>query len=86
LDFGFWILDSLTCNAQAYRILALYAEIQNPKSEIQNRMTCSRCKVKMAEQKRSYHKQRKWVCPQCGAARMQSQRPRPPKTSRGAAK
>jgi DNA-directed RNA polymerase subunit RPC12/RpoP len=49
-------------------------------------MFCSRCKVKMIEQKRSYHKQRKWVCPQCGAARMQAQKPRPPRRSRGAEK
>jgi hypothetical protein len=26
----------------------------------------------MREEKRSFHKQRKWVCPKCGKARMQA--------------
>jgi len=26
----------------------------------------------MVEQRRSFHKQRKWICPQCGRAQMQS--------------
>ena len=59
------------------------AGAQRQAMKIQNRMTCPRCKVKMVERKRSYHKQRKWVCPQCGAARMQSQKPRPPRPGRG---
>jgi hypothetical protein len=37
----------------------------------------------MIEKKRSYHKQRKWVCPRCGAARMQAARPRSQVTNRG---
>lgn len=34
-------------------------------------MICKKCKVKMEEKRRSYHKQRKWVCPRCGRARME---------------
>lgn len=34
-------------------------------------MICKHCKVKMREEKRSFHKKRKWICPQCGRARMQ---------------
>jgi len=34
-------------------------------------MFCPRCKVKMREEKRSFHKKRKWVCPRCGRAAMQ---------------
>jgi len=34
-------------------------------------MHCDRCKTKMKEKKRSFHKQRKWVCPRCGRVRMQ---------------
>ena len=34
----------------------------------------------MVEEKRSYHKQRKWICPKCGKARMQAQKRRQPKT------
>ena len=49
-------------------------------------MVCRRCKTKMIEQKRSFHKQRKWVCPQCGAARMQSQKPRPLRADKGTTK
>lgn len=33
-------------------------------------MFCRRCKVKMREQAHVAHKKRKFVCPQCGAARM----------------
>jgi hypothetical protein len=46
-------------------------------------MTCQHCKVKMTEQKRSFHKQRKWICPTCGKARMQAQKPRKDKNSKG---
>jgi len=35
-------------------------------------MHCPRCKVKMREEKRSFHKKRKWVCPRCGRAKMQA--------------
>jgi len=35
-------------------------------------MYCRRCKIKMKEQKRTYHKKRKWICPRCGAVRMQT--------------
>jgi len=35
-------------------------------------MICPRCKIKMVEQKRVYHKRRKWVCPRCKLARMQA--------------
>jgi hypothetical protein len=28
----------------------------------------------MREEKRSFHKKRKWICPRCGKARMQSVR------------
>lgn len=38
-------------------------------------MYCKRCKIKMRERKRSYHKKRKWVCPRCGRARMQVPKP-----------
>ena len=34
-------------------------------------MMCRRCGTPMREEKRSYHKKRKWVCPACGAVRMQ---------------
>jgi transposase-like protein len=34
-------------------------------------MTCPRCKSPMKEMKRSYHKQRKWVCPKCRFTRLQ---------------
>ena len=27
--------------------------------------------MKMVEQKRSFHKKRKWICKKCGAVRMQ---------------
>jgi hypothetical protein len=38
-------------------------------------MTCPRCRVKMQEQKRRFHKQRKWVYPKGGRVPMQKQRP-----------
>lgn len=34
-------------------------------------MKCKRCKSPMREERRSFHKQRKWVCPKCGRAKMQ---------------
>jgi hypothetical protein len=34
-------------------------------------MICPRCGIKMTEQKRSFHKQRKWICRRCGLIRMQ---------------
>ena len=34
-------------------------------------MHCKTCRVKMREEKRSFHKKRKWICPICGKARMQ---------------
>jgi hypothetical protein len=34
-------------------------------------MHCHRCGVKMMEQKRTYHKRRKWICRICGTVRMQ---------------
>lgn len=34
-------------------------------------MICSRCKNTMNELKRTFHKQRKWVCPRCGFIRFQ---------------
>ncbi len=34
-------------------------------------MICKRCGAAMREERRSYHKKRKWVCPKCGAVRMQ---------------
>jgi len=37
-------------------------------------MYCRRCKVKMREQKRSFHKKRKWICPACGRAKMQEEK------------
>jgi Zn finger protein HypA/HybF involved in hydrogenase expression len=39
-------------------------------------MTCPNCRVKMVEQKRSFHKKRKWICPKCQKARMQAQKDR----------
>jgi hypothetical protein len=35
-------------------------------------MYCKTCRVRMREEKRSFHKKRKWICPVCGKARMQS--------------
>jgi hypothetical protein len=37
----------------------------------------------MEELKRSFHKQRKWLCPRCGKARMQAQKQRQSKTVKG---
>jgi transposase-like protein len=34
-------------------------------------MTCPRCKAAMREEKRTFHKQRKWICPECGRIRFQ---------------
>ena len=33
-------------------------------------MFCRRCKIKMRELPHSTHKKRKFLCPQCGSARM----------------
>ncbi len=33
-------------------------------------MFCRKCKVKMREMPHSAHKKRKFICPQCGGARM----------------
>lgn len=35
-------------------------------------MTCPKCKIKMKEEKRSFHKKRKWICPDCKTVRFQS--------------
>lgn len=32
---------------------------------------CPRCRNKMEEERRSFHKKRKWICPVCGCVRMQ---------------
>lgn len=37
-------------------------------------MTCPKCKVTMREEKRVFHKQRKWICPTCGRVRFQQKR------------
>ena len=34
-------------------------------------MTCKKCHIQMKEEKRTFHKQRKWICPRCGAVRFQ---------------
>jgi len=34
-------------------------------------MLCPRCKIGMEEEKRSFHKRRKWICPRCGRVKMQ---------------
>ncbi|HLG94280.1 MAG TPA: hypothetical protein VI546_05540, partial [candidate division Zixibacteria bacterium] len=34
-------------------------------------MTCPRCGKPMREEKRSFHKNRKWKCPHCGKTRFQ---------------
>jgi RNase P subunit RPR2 len=39
-------------------------------------MICKRCRTPMREQKRTYHKKRKWICPACGAVRMQQAKAR----------
>lgn len=38
-------------------------------------MICPRCKTPMKEEKRAFHKQRKWVCPKCGKVRFQKAPP-----------
>lgn len=48
-------------------------------------MICPRCKTKMTEQKRTFHKQRKWICPKCGRVRFQQPKP-PPRHRKGKAK
>ncbi len=35
-------------------------------------MFCPRCKTPMKEKKRTFHKKRKWVCPNCGKVVMQT--------------
>ena len=35
-------------------------------------MYCKTCQVKMREERRSFHKRRKWICPLCGKAKMQN--------------
>jgi len=35
-------------------------------------LTCPKCKVKMVEQKRPFHKKRKWICPRCKKVRMET--------------
>jgi hypothetical protein len=32
-------------------------------------MYCKRCKVRMRQLGRTFHKQHKWVCPRCGRKR-----------------
>ncbi len=39
-------------------------------------MMCKFCKVKMKEEKRSFHKKRKWICPVCHRAKMQTAKPK----------
>lgn len=34
-------------------------------------MYCKRCRIKMREEKRLFHKQRKWICPKCGRVRFE---------------
>jgi len=34
----------------------------------------------MKEEKRVFHKQRKWICPRCGRIRMQKEKPRTDRT------
>jgi transposase-like protein len=38
-------------------------------------MTCPRCRRAMREEKRAFHKQRKWICPHCGRVRFQQNPP-----------
>jgi hypothetical protein len=35
-------------------------------------MFCRKCKIKMREQAHTAHKQRKFICPKCGGARMKA--------------
>jgi len=37
-------------------------------------LTCPRCRATMREEKRTFHKQRKWVCLRCEKVRMQQSR------------
>lgn len=39
-------------------------------------MNCPRCGRAMRETRRSHHKKRKWVCPNCRRVRMQAGRPK----------
>ncbi|MEW5701425.1 MAG: hypothetical protein AB1792_04265 [Candidatus Zixiibacteriota bacterium] len=39
-------------------------------------MICPRCRSQMVEQKRVYHRQRKWICPDCQRVRFQRIVPR----------
>ena len=38
-------------------------------------MYCPKCRQKMKEETRTFHKQRKWVCSKCGKIRMQKRKP-----------
>ena len=38
-------------------------------------MYCPKCRQKMKEETRTFHKQRKWVCPKCGKVRLQKSKP-----------
>lgn len=44
-------------------------------------MICPRCRAKMKEEKRAFHKQRKWICLTCGKVRFQQPK-RPDKKDR----
>jgi len=44
-------------------------------------MICPRCRHKMKEEKRRFHKQHKWICPHCGRIRMQPISSRKPRTT-----
>lgn len=37
-------------------------------------MHCKRCRVKMRLSPTVHHKKRKWICPNCGRARMEETR------------
>ncbi|MHC4502413.1 MAG: hypothetical protein ACYTFI_03830 [Planctomycetota bacterium] len=37
-------------------------------------MHCKRCKIKMRLSPTVHHKKRKWICPRCGRARMETVR------------
>ena len=39
-------------------------------------LRCPKCRIAMKEEKRSFHKQRKWICPKCGKVRFQRTRER----------
>ncbi len=36
---------------------------------------CPKCRIKMKEESRTFHKQRKWICPRCSKVRMQRKKP-----------